>query len=212
MTDDPVIVVSEVIIPTQGTLHWHYWDGSQQQSGNCLLTTTLWHIKCSHFMWHLWSPSKLIMPKKLNVAAGSSGVLKQHHIVRDMYYSLPICSTVEKNLVSLSLPRYQSKQFLKHWDLYLLTRCLQRPWFCLEPQRHWVYPAIQQEQAHSFVMPTDLLLVQISEASAHLATTSCKCFACLVTDNALRICLRKLLGRTVNRLLQIEGHGKRKRE
>jgi hypothetical protein len=49
-------------------------------------------------MWHLWSPSKLIMPKKLNVAAGSSGILKRYHIIRDVYYSLPMCSTLEKTL------------------------------------------------------------------------------------------------------------------
>jgi hypothetical protein len=37
---------------------------------------------------------------------------------------------------------------------------------------------------------------------------------CLLGDqiSALRICLWKLLGRTVDRLLQIEGHGKRKRK
>jgi len=179
VTDDPVVEVSEVIIPTQGTLHWHYWDGSQQQSGNCLLTTTLWHITCSHLMWRLWSPSKL-MPKKLNVATGSSGILKQHHIVRDVYYALPMCGSWE-NLVSLSLPSYQSEQFLKHWDLSFLAHCLQRSRFCLELQRHWVYPSILQEQANSFVLPTDLLLGQIPEASAHPAHNFLRMF-CLLGD------------------------------
>jgi hypothetical protein len=68
------------------------------KSGNYLLTTTLLHIKCSHLMWHLWSPSKLIMPNRLNVATDSTGISKKHHIVRDVYFALPMCSTVEKTL------------------------------------------------------------------------------------------------------------------
>jgi len=167
-------------------------------------------------MWHLLSPSKLIMPKKLNVAAGSSGILKWHHIVRDVYYSLTMCSTVEKTLcpfhyLDIKANNFRSTgifpfwpvvfrdhdfamnhkdiqstlQFNKNRHTYLLHQLTYSSSRFLKPQSIWPQ------------LPANVLLAWWPD---------------LRTDSALRICLRKLLGRTVDRLLQIEGHGKRKRK
>jgi len=147
------------------------------------LAATKWQLPAYHHtLTHNMQPLDVAFMKSFKTYAQETkcGYRLIRDIVRDVYYALPMCGSWE-NLVSLSLPSYQSEQFLKHWDLSFLAHCLQRSRFCLELQRHWVYPSILQEQANSFVLPTDLLLGQISEASAHPAHNFLRMF-CLLGD------------------------------
>jgi len=167
-------------------------------------------------MWHLWSPSKLIMPNRLNVATGSSGI--SNNITSSGMYILHYqCAALLRKPCAPFTTSISRWIVFEALDLSFLTRCLQRPWFCLEPQRHWVCPSIWQEKAHSFVMPTDITprpdLWSSSPPGAQLPANVLLAWRLdLCTNIALWICLRKLLGRTVDRLLQSKGHGKRKRK
>lgn len=146
------------------------------------------------------------------------GYQKQHHIVRDEYYALPVCNTVQKTLctfhyLDIKANSFQNTGIFPFWPVVFRDHD-----FALNHKdNESILQFDKNKHAHLLHRLTSLL-VQISEAPAHLVHNVLQMF-CLIggritvqtnCDSALRICLRKLLGRTVDRLLQRKDHGERR--
>ena len=158
------------------------------------------------------------MSKKLNVAKSSSGISKHHHIVRDENYALLVCNTVEKtscpsHYLDVKANSFQSTRIYPFQPVVFRDHD-----FALNHKDIESILQFDKNKHPHLLHHLTSLLVQISEAPVHLVHNFLQMF-CLIgdritvqtnCDSALRICLRKLLGRTVDRLLQREDYGKRK--